>query len=162
MGHQPVSNLRTLSKIQADTILVVLVSALAISNLSLLKVHLPYHESDHVLNVAYNILCGGNRLEDIERLRHDVASMNALGADLIPDPTTAGAFTRRLTEADVLTLLLPHTPRICMRGDTDFSLTKHFDQETLGELPLSPLDDIMISQRRFLWHNLSSATWKKK
>ena len=25
----------------------------------LLKVHLPYHESDHVLNVAYNILCGG-------------------------------------------------------------------------------------------------------
>ena len=26
------------------------------ANLSLLKVHLPYHESDHVLNVAYNIL----------------------------------------------------------------------------------------------------------
>jgi hypothetical protein len=24
-------------------------------NLELLKVHLPYHESDHVLNIAYNI-----------------------------------------------------------------------------------------------------------
>ena len=33
--------------------------------------HLPYHESDHVLNMAYNVLCGGTRLEDIERLRHD-------------------------------------------------------------------------------------------
>src|SRR5206468_10687958 len=53
---------------------------------SLLRVHLPYHESDHVLNLAYNVLTGGTRLEDIERLRHDTAYMNALGADLIPDP----------------------------------------------------------------------------
>ena len=36
------------------------------SELKLLKVHLPYHESDHVLNMAYNVLCGGTRLEDIE------------------------------------------------------------------------------------------------
>ncbi len=190
------------------------------SDLHLLKVHLPYHESDHVLNMAYNVMCGGTRLEDIERLRHDVAYMNALGADLIPDPTTAGDFTRRFSEEDVetlmesinavrpklwrgrgaellgpitymdidgtiaptggkfkegmdisykgiwgyaplivsvantkevlyvvnrpgnapshkgaaewidrgLELLAPHTPRICMRGDTDFSLTKHFDR----------------------------------
>jgi hypothetical protein len=27
--------------------------------LHLLKVHLPYHESDHVLNLAYNVTCGG-------------------------------------------------------------------------------------------------------
>ncbi|MGH8613718.1 MAG: IS1380 family transposase [Gammaproteobacteria bacterium] len=71
----------------------------------LLKVHLPYHESDHVLNLAYNVLAGGTRLEDIERLRHDTAYMNALGADLIPDPTTAGDFCRRLAEADVLALM---------------------------------------------------------
>ena len=70
----------------------------------LLKVHLPYHESDHVLNLAYNVLCGGTRLEDIERLRHDTAYMNALGADLIPDPTTAGDFCRRFAEADVMAL----------------------------------------------------------
>ena len=73
--------------------------------LELLKVHLPYHESDHVLNMAYNVLCGGTRLEDIERLRHDTAYMNSLGADLIPDPTTAGDFCRRFDEADVATLM---------------------------------------------------------
>ncbi len=28
--------------------------------LHLLKRHLPYHESDHVLNLAYNILCHGD------------------------------------------------------------------------------------------------------
>ena len=67
--------------------------------------HLPYHESDHVLNLAYNVLCGGTRLEDIERLRHDTAYMNALGADLIPDPTTAGDFCRRFREEDVITLM---------------------------------------------------------
>ena len=27
--------------------------------LHLLKRHLPYHESDHVLNIAFNILAGG-------------------------------------------------------------------------------------------------------
>ena len=189
------------------------------ADLELLKVHLPYHESDHVLNLAYNVACGGTRLEDIERLRHDTAYMNALGADLIPDPTTAGDFCRRFTTDDVTTLMeaintvrpklwtsrgrdllgpvayidvdatitpttgsrkdgmnmsykgiwgyhpllvslantrevlylvnrpgnvpshagaadwinkaidlvAPHTPRVCLRGDTDFSLTAHFD-----------------------------------
>jgi Transposase DDE domain group 1 len=75
------------------------------ADLELLKVHLPYHESDHVLNMAYNVMCGGTRLEDIERLRHDTAYMNALGADLIPDPTTAGDFCRRFTPAGVETLM---------------------------------------------------------
>ena len=73
--------------------------------LELLRVHLPYHESDHVLNMAYNVLCGGTRLEDIERLRHDVAYMNALGAELIPDPTTAGDFCRRFDAEDVVALM---------------------------------------------------------
>jgi len=75
------------------------------SNVKLLKVHLPYHESDHVLNIAYNVMCGGTRLEDIEKLRHDVAYMNALNADLIPDPTTAGDFARRFTENDIVMLM---------------------------------------------------------
>ncbi len=44
-------------------------------------------------------------MEDIERLRHDTAYMNALGADLIPDPTTAGDFCRRFDPEDVLTLM---------------------------------------------------------
>jgi len=71
----------------------------------LLKLHLPYHESDHVLNIAYNSLTGGSCLDDIELRRNDEAYMDALGAERIPDPTTAGDFTRRFTEGDVLALL---------------------------------------------------------
>ena len=70
-------------------------------NLELLKVHLPYHESDHVLNIAYNILSGGQRLEDIELRRQDEVFLNALNAQRIPDPTTAGDFTRRFQESDI-------------------------------------------------------------
>lgn len=66
--------------------------------LHLLKVHLPYHESDHVLNIAYNILAGGDCLEDLELLRNDEAYLDALGACRIPDPTTAGDFCRRFNE----------------------------------------------------------------
>src|SRR5271167_14926 len=41
------------------------------ASVELLKVHRPYHESDHVLNITYNSLCGGQRLEDIETRRTD-------------------------------------------------------------------------------------------
>jgi Transposase DDE domain group 1 len=60
-----------------------------------LKVALPYHESDHVLGIAYNVLCGGSCLQDIERLRQDEVYLDALGTARIPDPTTAGDFCRR-------------------------------------------------------------------
>jgi hypothetical protein len=73
--------------------------------LHLLKRHLPYHESDHVLNVAYNSLTGGSCLDDIELRRNDETYMDALAAERIPDPTTAGDFTRRFGEDDVLTLM---------------------------------------------------------
>ena len=53
-------------------------------NLELLKVHLPYHESDHVLNIAYNILAGGMRLEDIEQRRQDENFLNGLDARGFP------------------------------------------------------------------------------
>ena len=67
----------------------------------LLKIHRPYHESDHVLNIAYNILCGGTCLEDIELRRNDEVFLNALGAQRIPDPTTAGDFCRRFDAFDI-------------------------------------------------------------
>ncbi|MEK7874793.1 MAG: IS1380 family transposase, partial [Pseudomonadota bacterium] len=63
-----------------------------------LKVHLPYHESDHVLGLAYNVLCGGTCLQDIEQRRQDEVYLDALGAQRIPDPTTAGDFCRRFDE----------------------------------------------------------------
>ena len=72
--------------------------------LHVLKIHLPYHESDHVLNLAYNPLCEGTRLEDIELRRNDATFLDALGARRIPDPTTAGDFCRRFTRADIDTL----------------------------------------------------------
>ena len=69
--------------------------------LHLLKFHFPYHESDHVLNFAYNALCNGTCLDDIELRRNDLVFLDALGADRIPDPTTAGDFCRRFTAEDV-------------------------------------------------------------
>jgi hypothetical protein len=73
--------------------------------LHLLKRHLPYHESDHVLNIAYNVIAGGTRLEDIELQRQDDAWLDALGAEIIPDPTTAGDFLRRFSEEDIIELM---------------------------------------------------------
>lgn len=73
--------------------------------LSLLKIHLPYLESDHVLNIAYNVLAGGQCLEDIELLRNDEVYLDALGAQRIPDPTTAGDFTRRFTSEEPIVAL---------------------------------------------------------
>jgi Transposase DDE domain group 1 len=69
------------------------------------KIRMTYHESDHVLNIAYNALCGGTCLQDIELRRNDVNFLDALGARRIPDPTTAGDFCRRFTAADVETLI---------------------------------------------------------
>lgn len=71
----------------------------------LLKVHHPYHESDHVLNIAYNTVCGGQVLEDIEIRRNDRVFLDALGTESIPDPTTAGDFCRRFDIAAVDALM---------------------------------------------------------
>jgi hypothetical protein len=80
--------------------------------LHLLKRHLPYHESDHVLNLTYNALLEGVRLQDIELRRNDEAFLDGLGAERIPDPTTSGDFTRRFAEGDILDLMEAiNTPR---------------------------------------------------
>jgi hypothetical protein len=73
-------------------------------HLGLLKMHLPYHDSDHVLNIAYNLLAGGTCLEHLELLRSDEAYLDALGARRIPDPTTAGDFCRRFDAAAIFRL----------------------------------------------------------
>ncbi len=72
--------------------------------LHLFKFHLPYHESDHVLNLAYNALCDGKCLEDLELRRQDEGYLNLLGAARIPDPTTAGDFCRRFRPEDLRAL----------------------------------------------------------
>jgi len=70
-----------------------------------LRRHLPYHESDHVLNIAYNILAGGTRLEHIELRRNDEVFLDALGVQSIPDPTTAGDFCRRFNASCIQDLM---------------------------------------------------------
>jgi Transposase DDE domain group 1 len=73
--------------------------------LHLLKLHVPYHESDHVLNIAYNLLCGGRTLDDIEHRRQCQAYLDTLGTQSIPDPTTAGDFCRRFDENAIWSLM---------------------------------------------------------
>jgi hypothetical protein len=63
----------------------------------LLKRHVPYFESDHILNLTFNLLTGGKTLNDLELLRNNENYLDTLGAQRIPDPTTAGDFLRRFT-----------------------------------------------------------------
>jgi hypothetical protein len=109
--------------------------------LHLLKFHLPYQESDHVLNFAYNALCNGTCLQDIELRRNDENFLNALGTRRIPDPTTAGDFCRRFTQGHLHTFIdivndvrlkvwakQPHSFFECAKIDMDGTKT-----ETTGE-----------------------------
>ena len=75
------------------------------TRLSILKRRRPYSEADHILNIAYNALCGGHVLDDIEIRRNDDAFLDALGARTIPDPTTAGDFCRRFDVGQIHTLM---------------------------------------------------------
>ena len=91
-------------------VILLLVQQLALADaldarLHLLKRHVPYFESDHILNLAYNFLMGGRVLEDLELLRTNEVYLNALGVQRIPDPTTAGDFLRRFQQTDIDTLL---------------------------------------------------------
>lgn len=74
------------------------------ASLELLAFHRPYLESDHVLNLTYNALCGGATLDDIEARRADRVFLDGIGAQSLPDPTTAGDFCRRFEPDDVTAL----------------------------------------------------------
>jgi len=71
---------------------------------SVLKRHLPYWESDHILSQCYNILTGGKPLQDINRLRLDEGYLDALGVKRLPAPSTAGDFLRRFAPEDLIDL----------------------------------------------------------
>ena len=68
--------------------------------------HMPYHESDHVLAQALNLYVGGTCIEDVADLQHSEAVLRIIGACRIPDPTTAGRgcgprdFLRRFHEKE--------------------------------------------------------------
>jgi Transposase DDE domain group 1 len=73
--------------------------------LHLLKRHVPYFESDHVLNLTYNLLVGGKTIQDLEQLRNNETYLDVLGAQRLPDPTTAGDFLRRFKAKDIEALM---------------------------------------------------------
>ena len=109
----------------------------------MLKRHLPYHESDHVLNLAYNALLDGMRLQDIELLRNDEAFLDGLGAQRIPDPTTSGDFTRRFDPdavADLMEAINATRRRVWQQQPEGFLEEAYVDIDgtiagTLGECP---------------------------
>ena len=73
----------------------------ALNSVPVFKRKLPYWESDHVLNIAFNTFCGGTALEHIEYRRNDPTYLDMLGTHSIPDPTTAGDFCRRYSGTDI-------------------------------------------------------------
>jgi len=92
--------------------------------LGVLKRARPYQDSDHVLNIAYNLLCGGQVLDDIEIRRNDATFLDVLGARAIPDPTTAGDFCRRFDAATIwrlMTIVNEARLRVWQKSDRDFS-----------------------------------------
>jgi hypothetical protein len=75
-------------------------------DLQLLKVRLPYHESDHVLNIAYNILCDGDCLADLERLCHDEGYLDAWAPAASPIRQRREISARRFESADRVIALM--------------------------------------------------------
>jgi len=69
------------------------------------KIHAPYDETDHILNIALNLLSGGTCLDHLEVRRTDEAYLDALGSQRIPDPTTAGDFCRRFGDVQILQVM---------------------------------------------------------
>ena len=47
--------------------------------LNLFKVRRGYAESDHVMSIAFNPLCGGQTLDDIEQRRKDPSYLKSMG-----------------------------------------------------------------------------------
>jgi len=104
-------------------------------HINLLKIHLPYTESDHVLNIAYNLIAGATCLEHLEIRRHDEAWHNALGVQRIPDPTTAGDFCRRFDEQSINDLMdVINAVRLNVWGLQSQSFLEHATIEADGTM----------------------------
>ena len=67
--------------------------------------HPSYDEANHILNIALNLLARGTCLDHIEHRRNDEAYLDALGAERIPDPTTAGDFCRRFSRVQMIAVI---------------------------------------------------------
>lgn len=95
-------------------------------NVSVLKRHKPYFESDHILNFVYNFLTGGEVINDIERLQETEGMTRILGTESIPDPTTAGDFLVRFGKEHIDTF----QDSLVQIQDAAFSLLDRKKKET--------------------------------
>jgi hypothetical protein len=71
------------------------------ASMQLLRLYLPYFDSDHLLTHVYNQYVGGTCIEDIAHLQHSDAIKHLTGACRIPDPSTAGDFLRRFDRSNL-------------------------------------------------------------
>ena len=114
------------------------------SNISVLKRHKPYFESDHVLNFVYNFLTGGEVINGIERLQEAEGILRILGTGRIPDPTTAGDFLVRFTESDIKTF----QDSLDQIQDTAFSLLDRKRKETAQPSSTTPRSTRCTDRRK--------------
>jgi len=129
-------------------------------HLHVLKRHLPYHESDHVLNVAYNILAGGSRIEHLELRRNDEVYLDALGAERIPDPTTAGVkFTFGIDASPKLKDLAENLPEFAFRPLV--RPPKYEVQTEPRQRPANVKQQIVRTGRRVVYRLLSWNPWTR-
>jgi hypothetical protein len=63
-----------------------------------------FDESDHILSLAYNMIAGGSRLEDVNMLREDEETKEIIQQKAIPHPTTAGDFLRSFSPGHIAQL----------------------------------------------------------
>ena len=71
------------------------------ASMQLLRLYLPYFDSDHLLTHVYNQYVGGTCIEDLAHLQHSDAIKHLTGACRIPDPSTAGDFLRRFDRSNL-------------------------------------------------------------
>ena len=63
-----------------------------------------YSESESILALCWNLILGGDCLDDLNVLRGDVGTQKLLGLELVIAPTTAGEFLRKFTIGDLTAL----------------------------------------------------------
>ena len=79
------------------------------THLDLFRVHLPYHESDHVLNIAFNAFATARAWKTSSIAVRMRRISTPWSAERIPDPTTAGDFCRRFDLLHIVRYTEPTT-----------------------------------------------------
>ena len=110
-----------------------------------LERHLPYRESDHVLNLIYNVMTGGSCLQDVEARRRDPVYLDALGARKVPAPSTEGDFLRRFDRDSIWDLM--EAVNVARRSGIGMSYTGQWSYHPLV-VSLAETNEVLYSVNR--------------